>query len=232
MGPDTFPEKPNNKHILKPLTFGKSQSGVMNEGEYGYYEFSIDDDTWGIISQGDIEIKVKLDSEAKDGDTDLYLSQHPLLFPNTHQHGWSSHDMGPKCLVLGSNTKPWVQGCGIVLRTEDVKNQVHCEKCGLAFHSEEIEKHMKKVSADESRVDVTEIGTIFGDSVVTALIIGKECFLLGKRIAAPPPFVQDVRRCYSRSEARHSREHGHKILKKVQKSLEILDDMENQTFQV
>ncbi|GJS19247.1 TRAF-like protein [Tanacetum coccineum] len=97
-GPDTLPEKPNNQHVLEPLTCEKSQSGVINEGEYVYYKFSMDDDTWGIISQGE----VKLDSEAKDGDTDLYLSQHPLLFPNTHQHSWSSHDMVPKCLLLGS----------------------------------------------------------------------------------------------------------------------------------
>ncbi|XP_071697133.1 uncharacterized protein [Rutidosis leptorrhynchoides] len=218
MGPDSLPEK-SNQHVLKPLTFGKSESGVINEGEYVYYKFSIDDDTWGRITSGDVEIEVKLDSEAKDGDTDLYLSRHPLLFPNTHQHGWSSHDMGSKCLVLGSkdhsfgtgtygigvygfkgatkyhisvtinensiskvgqqpvssssltadtvecsNCKHYIPlrtialheaycrrhnvicqhaGCGIVLRTEEVKNHVHCIKCGLAFHSGEIDKHMK-----------------------------------------------------------------------------------------
>ncbi|KVI10674.1 uncharacterized protein LOC112507880 [Cynara cardunculus var. scolymus] len=220
VGPDSLPER-SNQHVLKPLTFGKSESGVINEKEYIYYKFSIDNDTWGRISSGDAEIEVKLDSEAKDGDTDLYLSQHPLLFPNTHQHGWSSHDMGSKSLVLGSkdhnfgagtysvgvygfkgttkyhvlvtlqdssNTKVGQQpvpsssqgstadtvecsnckhyiplrtialheaycrrhnvicqhaGCGVVLRIEEAKNHVHCEKCGLAFHSDEIGKHMK-----------------------------------------------------------------------------------------
>lgn len=217
MGPDSLPEKTNQQHVLKPLTFGKSESGTINEGEYVYYKFSIDDDICGIIKSGDSEIEVKLDSEAN-GDTDLYLSRHPLLFPNTHQHGWSSHDVGSKCLVLGSkdqslgsgtysvgvygfkgttkyhvsvtvqdtskskvgqqpvsssstadtvecsNCKHYIPvrtialheaycrrhnvvcehvGCGVVLRTEEVKNHVHCEKCELAFHSGEIEKHMK-----------------------------------------------------------------------------------------
>nr|XP_043620605.1 uncharacterized protein LOC122592443 [Erigeron canadensis] len=220
MGPDSLPEK-SSQHVLKPLTFGKSESGVINEGEYTYYKFSIDNDIWSIIKSGDAEVEVKLDSEAKDGDTDLYLSQHPLLFPNTHQHGWSSHDVGSKCLVLSSkdnslgagiysvgvygfkgttkynllltvqdtsNTKAGQQpaasstnlstadtvecsnckhfiplrtialheaycrrhnvicqhaDCGIVLRTEEVKNHVHCQKCGLAFHSGEIVKHTK-----------------------------------------------------------------------------------------
>lgn len=30
-----------------------------------------------------------------------------------------------------------------MLRTEEVKNHVHCEKCGPALHSGEIEKHIK-----------------------------------------------------------------------------------------
>ncbi|KAJ9560984.1 hypothetical protein OSB04_006144 [Centaurea solstitialis] len=221
VGPDSLPER-SNQHVLKPLTFGKPESGVVNEKEYIYYKFSVDNETWGRISSGDAEIEVKLDSEAKDGDTDLYLSQHPLLFPNTHQHGWSSHDMGSKSLVLGSkdhsfgagtysvgvygfkgttkyhvlvtlqdssnmkmdqqpvsssssqgssadtvecsNCKHYIPlrtialheaycrrhnvicqhaGCGIVLRIEEAKNHVHCDKCGLAFHSDEIGKHMK-----------------------------------------------------------------------------------------
>ncbi|KAK9053321.1 hypothetical protein SSX86_029954 [Deinandra increscens subsp. villosa] len=221
MGPDSLPEK-SNQHVLKPLAFGKSETGIINEGEYAYYKFSIDDETWQGITCGDVEIEVTLDSEAN-ADTDLYLSRHPLLFPNTHQHGWSSHDVGSKCLVLGSkdhtlgpgsysvgvygfkgttkyhvsvtvkevsksnsgqqpasssshgltstadtlecgNCKHYIPvrtialheaycrrhnvicqhtGCGIVLRTEEVKNHVHCGKCGLAFHGTEMEKHMK-----------------------------------------------------------------------------------------
>lgn len=225
VGPDSLPEK-NTQNVLKPLTFGKPESGVINEGEYIYYKFSIDNENWGRISSGYAEIEVKLDS--LDGDTDLYLSKHPLLFPNTHQHGWSSHDMGSKNLVLGSkdhnlgtggysvgvygfkgtskynvivsiqdtsnikvgqhgqesqqqsqesvsssllvdtvecgNCKHYIplrtiglheaycrrhnvvckhDGCGVVLRVEEAKNHVHCEKCELAFHCREIEKHMK-----------------------------------------------------------------------------------------
>ncbi|KAL8209086.1 hypothetical protein R6Q57_008498 [Mikania cordata] len=221
MGPDSLPEK-TSQHVLKPLAFGKSESGIINEGEYAYYKFSIHDDMWQSITCGDVEIDVTLNSEAN-GDIDLYLSKHPLLFPNTHQHGWSSHDMGSKCLVLGSkdhtlgpgsysvgiygfkgttkyhvsvtiketsksnigqqavsasahwltstadtvecgNCKHYIPmrtialheaycrrhnvvcqhtGCGVVLRTEEVKNHVHCGKCGLAFHGTELEKHMK-----------------------------------------------------------------------------------------
>ncbi|CAI9294788.1 unnamed protein product [Lactuca saligna] len=222
VGPDSLPEN-NTQHVLKPLTFGKPESGIINQGDYIYYKFTINDETWRKISSGYAEIEVKLDSEAKDCDTDLYLSRHPLLFPSTHQHGWSSHDMGSKNLVLGSkdhnvgiggysvgvygfkgttkynvivsiqdipttnvsqqgqqsvsssssslvdtvecgNCKHYIplrtiglheaycrrhnvvcehDGCGVVLRVEEVKNHVHCVKCGLAFHCREIEKHMK-----------------------------------------------------------------------------------------
>lgn len=222
VGPDSLPEN-NTQHVLKPLTFGKPESGIINEGDYIYYKFTINDEICGKISSGYAEIEVKLDSEAKDCDTDLYLSRHPLLFPSTHQHGWSSHDMGSKSLVLGSkdhnlgiggysvgvygfkgttkynvivniqdipttnvsqqgqqsvsssssslvdtvecgNCKHYIplrtiglheaycrrhnvvcehDGCGVVLRVEEVKNHVHCVKCGLAFHCREIEKHMK-----------------------------------------------------------------------------------------
>ena len=34
-------------------------------------------------------------------------------------------------------------GCGVVLRTGEVKNHIHCDKCGQAFQQGEIEKHMK-----------------------------------------------------------------------------------------
>ncbi|KAL4555512.1 hypothetical protein LXL04_038133 [Taraxacum kok-saghyz] len=218
VGPDTLPEN-NTQHVLKPLTFGKPESGTITENEYTYYKFTINDETWEKIRSGNAEIEIKLDSEAKDCDTDLYLSRHPLLFPSTHQHGWSSHDMGSKTLVLGSkdhnagtggysvgvygfkgttkynvvatvqdisnlqqnqqnvnsgtsvvdtvecgNCKHYIplrtiglheayckrhnvicqhDGCGVVLRVEEVKNHVHCKKCELPFHCREIEKHMK-----------------------------------------------------------------------------------------
>lgn len=221
VGPDSALER-TNQHVLRPLLFGKSESGVVKEGNYMYYKFTIDNDTWGRISSGEAEIEVKIESEAHDGDTDLYISRHPLLFPNQHQHQWSSHDVGPKALVLTSkdpglgggtysiglygfkgttkykvsvtihdkvnhkvsqqavslsssssmevdtveckNCKHYIPsrtialhevycsrhnvvcqhvGCGIVLRIEEAKHHVHCEKCGQAFQKGEIEKHMK-----------------------------------------------------------------------------------------
>ncbi|RAL50108.1 unnamed protein product [Cuscuta campestris] len=93
--------------ILIPLTLGKPEDGAVEEGKYIYYKFSIDDATWVGVSSGDAEIEVKIDSKTQDGDTDLYISRHPLLFPTQHQHRWSSHDIGSKSLVLGS------QGLGI-----------------------------------------------------------------------------------------------------------------------
>ncbi|KAJ8568575.1 hypothetical protein K7X08_028108 [Anisodus acutangulus] len=91
-----------NQPVLQPLELGKPDSGVVAEGSYVYYKFQLDNDIWGIISSGDAEIEVKIEPETQDGDTDLYVSRHPLLFPTQHQHGWSSHDIGSKALVLSS----------------------------------------------------------------------------------------------------------------------------------
>ncbi|CAK9153604.1 unnamed protein product [Ilex paraguariensis] len=219
MGSDSTSEK-TNQHVLTPLTFGKSEPGKVEEENYIYYKFSIDDDTWRKISSGDANIEVKIESETLDGDIDLYISRHPLLFPSRHQHEWSSHDMGSKTLVLSSkdqslgagtysiglygfkgttkyqlsvniennsnrklgqqavsssssmevdtvecmNCKHYIPSrtialheaycrrhnvicqhadCGVVLRIEEAKNHVHCDKCGQAFQKGEIEKHMK-----------------------------------------------------------------------------------------
>lgn len=218
-GPDSASES-TNQHILKPLKFGTSESGIVEEGSYMYYKFSIDEDNWKIISSGNAKIEVKLDSDTLDSDTDLYIARHPLLFPTQHQHGWSSHDVGSKLLILSSkdqnlssgtysigvygfkgitkyvltvsvkdnheqkgqqaaasssssmevdsveckNCKRYIPartvrlheaycsrhnvvcqhaGCGVVLRVEDAKNHIHCEKCSLAFQQGEIEKHIK-----------------------------------------------------------------------------------------
>lgn len=108
MGPES-PEKTNH-HVLTPLIFGKLESGVVDEGNYSYYKFSIDDDTWKIISSADAKIEIKLESQMQDGDTDLYVSRHPLLFPTRHQHVWSSHDVGPKALILGMEDKNFGPG--------------------------------------------------------------------------------------------------------------------------
>ncbi|XP_052179060.1 uncharacterized protein LOC127792567 [Diospyros lotus] len=219
VGPDSASEG-NNQHVLKPLVFGISESGTVEEGNYVYYKFSIDEETWRMISSGDANIEVKIESGTDGGDTDLYIARHPLLFPSQHQHGWSSHDVGSKSLILGSKdqnlgtgtysigiygfkgtTKYWITvsiqdnhdrkvgqhavssssamemdtvecrncrryipartialheaycsrhnvacqhaGCGVVLRVEEAKNHIHCDRCGQAFQQGEIEKHMK-----------------------------------------------------------------------------------------
>jgi hypothetical protein len=225
VGPDVNPStSADHQHVLRPLLFGKPESGTVEEGNYTYYKFTVDNNIWGSVSIGDCEIEVKMESEQQDGDTDLYISKHPLLFPTRHQHGWSIHDVGSKALVLSSkdinvgpgtysiglygfkgttkykvsvilkdisnrkvgqqaisssssvteaaadtvecsNCRHYIpsrtialheafcrrhnvvcqhDGCGVVLRSEEVKNHVHCQKCGQAFQNGgEIEKHMK-----------------------------------------------------------------------------------------
>lgn len=219
VGPDSASER-TDQHALSPLVLGKLEAGLVEEGNYIYYKFSIDNDTWGRIASGDARVEVRVEAETDGGDTDLYISRHPLIFPTRHQHEWSSHDIGSKALILSSrdnnlgaatysvgvygfkgrskyqisvsieddfkqklgqqaassssameidtvecrNCKHCIPsrtialheaycsrhnivcqhaGCGIVLRVEEVKNHVHCNKCGQAFQHGEMEKHMK-----------------------------------------------------------------------------------------
>lgn len=100
IGPESVDS--TNQYILRPLTIGKPELGVVEEGKYVYYKFSLDDDTWKRIASKDVNIMVNLESQTQDGDTDLYVSRHPLLFPTQHQHMWSSHDLGSKALLLGA----------------------------------------------------------------------------------------------------------------------------------
>lgn len=208
----------SNQNILKQLAFGTPESGLVEEGQYMYYKFSLDIDIWNIIASSNSRVEVKLEADTDSGDTDLYISKHPLMFPTHHQHQWSSHDMGSKALILSSqdqnlsqgsysigiygfkgktkykisvslqdnsnrgqqagvstsaadgdsvqcgNCKHYIPGrsialheafcrrhnvicqlpgCGVVLRVDDAKNHVHCNKCGKAFQQAEMEKHMK-----------------------------------------------------------------------------------------
>lgn len=218
VNPDVSPDR-SNEHVLRPLPLGKSESGLVEEGKFMYYKFSIDDDTSEKIALGNFRIEVKVEVEKAGGDTDLYISRHPLLFPTRHQHEWSSHDVGSKTLILGSKDKSLSAGtysigvygfngttkyhvsvnllenndhkvgqhasssspmevdtvecrnckrsipsrsialheaycsrhnvicqhagCGVVLRVQEARNHVHCDKCGQAFHEEEMEKHVK-----------------------------------------------------------------------------------------
>ncbi|KAL2901191.1 Ubiquitin recognition factor in ER-associated degradation protein 1 [Bienertia sinuspersici] len=217
VNPAIASEKSNQK-VLNPLNFGAPESGVVEEGVYMYYKFSLTDDVWSTIASGNARIEVKLEADTDLGDTDLYISKHPLMFPTHHQHHWSSHDVGSKTLILSSqdlnlglgtysigiygfrgttkykilvnvqeninrgqqaglststidvdsvecgNCKHYIpsrsialheaycrrhnvvcqySGCGVILRLEDAKNHVHCNKCGKAFQQSEMEKHMK-----------------------------------------------------------------------------------------
>lgn len=99
--PDSALERANQP-VLIPLKFGMSESGVVEEGHYVYYKFVLDSDVFDIVSSGGAQLAVKVEPETNDGDTDLYLSKHPLIFPTRHQHGWSSHDVGSKALVVSS----------------------------------------------------------------------------------------------------------------------------------
>ncbi|KAL2316977.1 hypothetical protein Fmac_030853 [Flemingia macrophylla] len=217
--PDTTSGK-TDEHVLMPVGFGMPQIGTVKEGKFVYYKFSIDNVTWEKLSSGNSCIEVKLESETDGGDTDLFISRHPLIFPTRHQHEWSSHDIGSKTLILSSkdknlgagtysigiygfkgitkykisvvvqdninlnvgqqasssvssmemdtqqcrNCKHYIPtrtialheaycsrhnvvcqraGCGIVLRIEESKNHIHCDRCGQAFQQAELEKHMK-----------------------------------------------------------------------------------------
>ncbi|KAH6776130.1 Ubiquitin fusion degradation UFD1 family protein [Perilla frutescens var. hirtella] len=100
IGPESVDS--TNQYILRPLIIGKPEQGMVEEGKYVYYKFSLDDATWKRISSKDASITVTLESQTQDGDTDLYVSRHPLLFPTQHQHMWSSHDLGAKALLLGA----------------------------------------------------------------------------------------------------------------------------------
>ncbi|CAI8586559.1 unnamed protein product [Vicia faba] len=217
--PIEFSEQ-THQHVLIPVVFRTSQTGTVEEGKFVYYKFSIDNDTWEKISSGSSSIEVKLESETNEGDTDLFISRHPLIFPTRHQHEWSSHDIGSKTLILSSKDKNLAagtysigvygfkgsteyklsvtiqdnlnqklgqqasssmssmeldteqcrncrhyipsrtialheayctrhnvtcqhEGCGVVLRIEESKNHIHCNRCGQAFQQAELEKHMK-----------------------------------------------------------------------------------------
>ncbi|WVZ70209.1 hypothetical protein U9M48_018891 [Paspalum notatum var. saurae] len=182
-------------------------------------ESLVEDSVCEKVASGLANVEVKIDTDASGGDTDIYISRHPLVFPTQHRHEWSSHEVGSKVLILkprdatlvsgvysigvygfkgtskyqlsvavkdvngqrigehasasGSvdsdsvlcrNCKRHIasrsahlheaycmrhnvacshDGCGVVLRKEEVANHVHCNKCGRAFQQRELEKHMK-----------------------------------------------------------------------------------------
>lgn len=221
-GSNSVLDSNNHHHVLIPLVLGKSESGIVKEGNFNYYKFSIEDSLTEKIEPGSMNIVVTIeaDTDKSDGDTNIYVSRHPMIFPSQHRHEWSSHDMGSKVLILGQkdpnllagtytigvfgfkgltkyslsvslknnstrqrigehvnsssqgdsdvvecrNCRHYISsrtillheafctrhnaicpydGCGVVLRKEELGNHVHCGKCGRAFQQAEMEKHMK-----------------------------------------------------------------------------------------
>ncbi|XP_072993442.1 uncharacterized protein [Typha latifolia] len=99
-GSDSILDGDNSQHVLIPLVLGKVELGVIEEGKFKYYRFCIEDDIGEKVSSGLMNIEVKIDADASDGDTNVYVSRHPLVFPTQHRHEWASHEMGSKVLIL------------------------------------------------------------------------------------------------------------------------------------
>lgn len=96
--------------VLKPLMFGKSEAGVVEEGNYVYYKLSLDEETLNRVFLGEIIVEIRVEQQNQEGDTDLYISKHPLLFPTRHHHEWSSHDVGSKVMVLDAKAQNLTPG--------------------------------------------------------------------------------------------------------------------------
>uniref|UniRef100_A0A1D1ZJX7 Ubiquitin fusion degradation protein 1 n=1 Tax=Anthurium amnicola TaxID=1678845 RepID=A0A1D1ZJX7_9ARAE len=88
------------QHTLIPLVLGKVECGLVEEGNFNYYKFLIDDSISERVASGDLNLEINLEADASEGDTNIYVSRYPVIFPTQHRHEWSSHDMGSKVLIL------------------------------------------------------------------------------------------------------------------------------------
>lgn len=109
-GYDSTLDSDTNQHVLIPLVLGKAESATVEEGMFNYYKFSIEDSMSAIIASGSMNIEVKVEAETSQGDTNVYVSKHPLVFPTQHRHDWSSHEIGSKVLLLGGEDPTLVAG--------------------------------------------------------------------------------------------------------------------------
>lgn len=149
---DSAPE--TNERNLRPITFGKSESAIVEEGQYTYYKFSIEEESFS----KDTKVEVRIEAENDDGDTDLYISKHPLLFPTRHQHEWSSHDVGSKSLILNPGEQCLREGTysiGIYgfKGTTKYKVSVHLEDYS---HSQKVGQQAVSSSTSMMEVDSVE----------------------------------------------------------------------------
>ncbi|KAJ3695670.1 hypothetical protein LUZ60_001047 [Juncus effusus] len=106
-------EMEKEQNVLVPIEFGTSQNGVVKEGNFDYYKFSVDDTIGEIIQSGLSLVEITLETENNnnnENDTDIYVSKHPLIFPTQHRHEWSCYGTGTKNLVLRPNVGTYTIG--------------------------------------------------------------------------------------------------------------------------
>nr|CAD1834907.1 unnamed protein product [Ananas comosus var. bracteatus] len=84
-GSDSVLDNENEQHVLIPLVLGKAESGIVEEGKFKYYKFSIEETLSEKVSTGLMNIEVKIEADTSDGDTNIYVSRHPLV-----QHQFST----------------------------------------------------------------------------------------------------------------------------------------------
>lgn len=109
-GSESVSDSNKNQHVLMPLVLGKAESGIVEEGKFNYYKFSIDDTISEKVATGFLNIEVKIEADTCNGDTNIYASRHPLVFPTQHRHEWSSHETGSKVLILKPKDPSLVAG--------------------------------------------------------------------------------------------------------------------------
>ncbi|URD75966.1 C2H2 zinc finger protein [Musa troglodytarum] len=109
-GHDSAQESSRNQPVLAPLVIGKVEEGIVEEGTFNYYKFSVEAAMIDEVASGRMNIEVKIEADAGDGDTNVYLSRHPLIFPTQHRHEWSSHEMGSKVLTVRPKDPSLVAG--------------------------------------------------------------------------------------------------------------------------
>nr|CAD1834905.1 unnamed protein product [Ananas comosus var. bracteatus] len=109
-GSDSVLDNENEQHVLIPLVLGKAERGSWKKENTSTIKFSIEETLSEKVSTGLMNIEVKIEADTSDGDTNIYVSRHPLVFPTQHRHEWSSHEMGSKILILKRKDQSLVAG--------------------------------------------------------------------------------------------------------------------------
>jgi Ubiquitin fusion degradation protein UFD1 len=70
-------------HVLMPLEMGKIEEGIVEEGKFKYYKFSIDGTVSEVIRSGFADLEVMLQGNNNgNGDTDILCFKTPFGFPD------------------------------------------------------------------------------------------------------------------------------------------------------